>query len=100
MKKQSKPKTNKKTKNKQQKPINIDDNPLPRLEVISIKDNPDGSADMTYEINEAFIALIKKELNKPRVTKKQISDWVLDMLERAVKKEEGYDIKIEKKKKK
>lgn len=72
---------------------------FPEMKVISFKENEDGTATLKYEINDAYIDLIKNELNKTKITKKQINAWVLDMLEKAAKSEDRWEIKKVKKEK-
>lgn len=63
---------------------------IPVIQVISIKDQPDGSALMTYEINDASIEFVKKELGKEKVSKKDINNWLLGVIRKAVNEEDGY----------
>lgn len=70
----------------------------PEIQVISVTDQPDGSALLTYDINDAMIEVIGKEIGKTRPTKAQINKWLLNVLEKASKEEDGYKFVTKKKK--
>ena len=78
------PKTTKKTKKSK--------TPVPVIEVISIVDNPDGSSNLTYELNDEFVKTIGIAINKENPTEDDINDWLLDVLRKAADGEDGYEI--------
>ena len=80
-------------------PINGDDleevmaSDFPRVYINDIKDNPDDTCSMKISTNKAFDELFKKEKNRKRVSKKGIQEFFIELLEKGIAKEDGYDIK-------
>lgn len=85
----------KKTKNRSTKSIEK----LPFIRVLETKENADGSLSMSVEYDKAFEFMVKTALNKSKITKKQMGDFLINVLEKAANKEDGYDIKYAEKKK-
>ena len=70
---------------------------LPVFEVISITEEPEtGMALIDFEVNEAFKDLVRKEKGYKRVTRKRLSDFMLEILHKAFDKIDEYDIVTEK----
>lgn len=65
----------------------------PTVKVISTKENSDGSLDIEIEYNEDWEKVVKMDLKKKRLTEKDISNHLTSLLEKAVSKKDGYDIK-------
>ena len=72
-------------KNKKEQP--------PSIYVIEVKDNSDGSCTVTFDTNKAFDELYKKEKGRSRVSKKGLGNYVLELIEKGIAKEDGYDLK-------
>ena len=70
---------------------------FPRVYVHDIKDNPDDTCSMEISTNKAFDELFKKEKNRKRVSKKGVQEFFIELLEKGITKEDGYDLKILKK---
>jgi FMN-dependent NADH-azoreductase len=66
---------------------------LPIIQVKTLKENKDGSASVTFEANDQFVDLYKKEKKIKRVTEKGLGKFILELLEKAVQKKDGYDLK-------
>ena len=66
---------------------------FPKIYLHSIKDQPDGSATMTFDTNKAFDDLYKKEKGRKRVTEKGMGKYILELFQKGLDKEDGYDIK-------
>ncbi len=60
---------------------------LPIITISSIKENSDGSANITFDYEQDFVKLFKQENPKVRATKKQIGKWILILLENGLKNE-------------
>ena len=60
-------------------------------------DNPDESCTITFDTNKAFDDLYKKKKDRKRVSKKGVQELLLEMLEKGLAKEDGYDLKTLKK---
>jgi hypothetical protein len=66
---------------------------FPRVYIHDIKDNPDDTCSMEFSTNKAFDELFKKEKNRKRVSKKGVQEFFIELLEKGIAKEDGYDIK-------
>ncbi len=66
---------------------------FPRVYIHDIKDNPDDTCSMEISTNKAFDELFKKEKNRKRVSNKGIQEFFIELLEKGIAKEDGYDIK-------
>ena len=66
---------------------------FPRIYVHGMKDNPDGSCTMTFDTNKAFDGAYKKAKGRKRVTQKGMGNYILEIIEKGLNKEDGYDIK-------
>jgi hypothetical protein len=75
---------NQKRKNKKYTPKSKQSE-IPSLTVVGIKDLEDGTAELTFDINDAYIEIIKTDLKKEKVSKEEINAWILNMLEKCIK---------------
>ncbi len=66
---------------------------FPRVYIHDMKDNPDDSCSIEISTNKAFNELFKKEKNRKRVSKKGIQEFFIELLEKGIAKEDGYDVK-------
>ncbi len=66
---------------------------FPMVYIHDIKDNPDDTCSMKISTNKAFDELFKKEKNRKRVSKKGIQEFFIELLEKSLAKEDGYDLK-------
>ena len=66
---------------------------FPRVYIHDMKDNPDDTCSIEISTNKAFGELFKKEKNRKRVSKKGIQEFFIELLEKGLAKEDGYDIK-------
>lgn len=57
--------------------------PITLIDVIDIKEFPDGSAELTFDYYPAFVELYKKTKKTNIVTKKRIGNFLLEILEDA-----------------
>ena len=80
-------------------PLNDDDleevmaSDLPRVYIHDVKDNLDETCTIEISTNKAFDDLFKKEKNRKRVSRKGIQKFFIELLEKGLAKEDGYDIK-------
>ena len=70
---------------------------FPRIYVHGMKDNPDGSCTMTFDTNKAFDEVYKEAKDRKRVTQKGIGNYILEILQKGLDKEDGYELKTLKK---
>ena len=66
---------------------------FPRVYIHDVKNNPDDTCSMEISTNKAFDELFKKEKKRKRVSKKGIQEFFIELLEKGLAKEDGYDIK-------
>lgn len=66
---------------------------FPRVYIHDMKDNPDDTCSMEISTNKAFDELFKKEKNRKRVSNKGIREFFVELLEKGLAKEDGYDLK-------
>ena len=86
---------------KKNKGIPLNDNDLeevmasdfPQIYLREVKDNPDGTCSITFDTNKAFDDLYKKEKGRKRVSQKGLGDYFVELLEKGIAEEDGYDIK-------
>lgn len=67
-------------------------NDIGKLQILNIKDNPDGSATMEFEVDEVFEKNYLKATKKKKVTKEGVAKYVLKMLRNAVQGKNGYAV--------
>ena len=65
----------------------------PRIYLHGMEDKPDGSCTMTFDTNKAFNDLYKKEKGRKRISEKGIGNYILELFQKGLNKEDGYDIK-------
>jgi pimeloyl-CoA synthetase len=90
---------------KKYKEIPLNDEPFeevmtsdfPRVYIHDMKDNPDDTSSMEISTNKAFDELFKKEKNRKRVSKKGIQEFFIELLEKGLAKEDGYNLRTLKK---
>ena len=68
-------------------------NNFPQLYIVEMKDRPNGDCDVTFDTNKAFDDLYKKKKGRKRATKKGIGNYILELFQKAINKEDGYDFK-------
>ena len=66
---------------------------FPRIYIHSIEDQPDGDCTMTFDTNKAFDEMYKKSKGRKRVSRKGIGDYILEIFQKALDKEDGYELK-------
>ena len=68
-------------------------NDFPQIYIIEMKERLNGDCDVTFDTNKAFDDLYKKKKGRKRVTKKGIGNYISELLQKAIDKEDGYDFK-------
>jgi len=66
---------------------------FPNIYLHSLVDLPDGGATMTFDTNKAFDDLYKKEKGRKRVTEKGMGNYILELFQKGLDKEDGYELK-------
>ena len=70
---------------------------FPKVYIHDVKDNPDETCNIEFSTNKAFDDLYKKKKDRKRVSKKGVQEFLLEMLEKGLAKEDGYDLRTLKK---
>ena len=68
-------------------------NDFPQIYIIEMKDRPNGDCDVTLYTNKAFDDLYKKKKGRKRATKKGIGNYILELFQKGIDKEDRYDLK-------
>jgi len=68
-----------------------DKNP-PIIKVVSYKENEDGSATVVFDTSEEFDAFYLKETKRSEVKEKELSSFILDLLEKSVNNIDDWSI--------
>ena len=87
-------------KNKNKNRVKLNDTTLeevmssdfPRIYIHDMDDQPDGSCIMTFDTNKAFDESYKEAKGRKRVTRKGLGNWILELLQKGIAKEDGYDL--------
>ena len=66
---------------------------FPRIYIHSMEDQPDGDCIMTFDTNKAFGESYKKAKGRKRVTQKGIGNYILELFQKGLDKEDGYELK-------
>ena len=66
---------------------------FPRIYIHSMEELPGGGATMTFDTNKAFDELYKKAKERKRVTQKGMGNYILEIIQKGLDKEDGYDLK-------
>ena len=62
----------------------------PEINIIREFEGEDGSLNLEFEFNEAWEDLVKESLGKEELTEKDMQDFVISVVEKAVAEEDGY----------
>ena len=66
---------------------------FPWIYIHGFKEGPDGDHTMTFDTNKAFDESYKKAKGRKRVTQKGIGNYILELFQKGLDKEDGYDLK-------
>ncbi len=70
---------------------------VPVIKIISTKELPSGELEIVIDYDKDWEELVKKDLGKNRVSKKDIEKHFVDTLRKGMEKLDGYDIQKTKK---
>ena len=62
----------------------------PHIKVLNVSDPDDGKSELTFEVNDAFIDMIKIENNLTEISTQELNDYVHVLVMKCANKEEGY----------
>ena len=66
---------------------------IPVIKIISTKELPNGELEIVIDYDEDWVEIVKKDLGKNRVSKKDIEKHFVDTLKKGIERLDGYDIK-------
>tara|TARA_A100001037_G_scaffold160116_1_gene144281 strand:+ start:12476 stop:12721 length:246 start_codon:yes stop_codon:yes gene_type:complete len=64
---------------------------VPSISIIDITESPNGEANISFEVSDDFIEMVRKEKNIEDVTQEILSEYVNDLLSKCANKTDGYD---------
>jgi hypothetical protein len=64
---------------------------IPTISVVDITENEDGSANISFEVSDDFIEMVKKEKELKDVSQDVLSDYVQTLLTKCAEGDDGYD---------
>lgn len=67
-----------------------DNKEIPKIKVLDITEMEDGSSDISFEVSDDFIELVKKEKNIEEVSQEVLSEYVNELLTKCAVGEDGY----------
>ena len=65
-------------------------NKLPTIKVLKIMENPDGSANIAFDVSDGFKRLVREKTNVKRVSKKRLNAFILQVLTDAIYNRNGW----------
>ena len=72
-------------------------NIFPEIYIVEMKDRPNGDCDVIFDTNKAFDESYKRAKGRKRVTQKGIGNYILELFQKGLDKEDGYELKTLKK---
>ncbi len=67
------------------------ENKTPHIKVLSVEQDDDGKSELTFEVNDEFIDMVKKEKNVTEISESELNQYVHDLVMKCAKKEDGFD---------
>ena len=64
---------------------------VPTISVVDITENEDGSANISFEVSDDFIEMVKKEQELEDVPQDVLSEYVQSLLTKCAEGKDGYD---------
>lgn len=64
--------------------VDFDTDPNPQIKIHKVTNQPDGSALMDYEVNDAFIKAYMLESGAKEFTTEGLSNWIFQTLEKTI----------------
>lgn len=68
-------------------------NEKPNIHILSIEDDENGNPKFSYEVNDAFIEMIKKEKKLNNIDENIITNYITELLENCSNGKNGYGYK-------
>lgn len=65
---------------------------IPQVKILNTIEHDDGSMTVEFDTNKAFDQMYLKEKNRKRVTKRGLSQFFLELLEKAIDEVDGHKL--------
>jgi hypothetical protein len=62
----------------------------PNIHILSIENDETGNPKFSYEVNSAFIEMIKKDKKIDNINENVISEYITDLLDKCASNKNGY----------
>ena len=70
---------------------NLENKELPSISIIDITESSEGETNISFEVSDDFIEMVKKELNTDDVSQTDLSEYVNKLLTNCASKKDGFD---------
>ena len=70
------------------------ENKTPHIKVLSVEPDADGLSELTFEVNDEFIDMVKKEKNLTEISTSELNQYVHELVMKCANKQDGYDYEI------
>ena len=68
-----------------------DNKETPKIKVLNITELEDGSSDISFEVSDDFIEMVKLERNLEEVSQEILSEYVNELLTKCAEGKDGYN---------
>lgn len=72
---------------------NLDNNELPKIKILGLERDETGKLNVEFEVSDDFLEYAQFELQKDDISHEELSTYVHDMIEKAINKQDGFEIK-------
>jgi hypothetical protein len=66
----------------------------PHIKVLSVEPDKNGQSELTFEVNDEFIDMIKKEKNQSTISSSELNQYVHELVMKCANKKDGYDYEV------
>lgn len=66
----------------------------PHIKVLSVEPDENGQSELTFEVNDEFIDMIKKEKNQSTISASELNQYVHELVMKCANKQDGYDYEV------
>lgn len=66
------------------------ENKTPHIKVLSVEPDENGKSELTFEVNDEFIDMVKKEKNVSNVSTEDLNQYVHELVMKCANNKDGY----------
>lgn len=70
------------------------ENKTPHIKVLSVEPDENGTSELTFEVNDEFINMVKKEKNLKELSPNVLNQYVHELVMKCANKEDDYSYEI------